>query len=365
MLKTMLRSSFLGALCAASLYAGMSTPAHAGFLNLGPAGDFNVFVFGNNTQTGSDAEGRVAVGGNADFTGGTSWGGFTVASSMGKNTDNLIVGGNLTTNGHTLKGNAIVGGNMTWKNVTISGNVAVNGDANFLGGGGEIKGTISVAGEYKAPNYYKSASKSTTALPFSFSEVQTYLTDQSNYLASLAETGTTVFKYGLILTATDPNATFVTFNVTGEQMAAAKNYGLTINAPKGATVVVNVSGAATSMESMGITLKGVDKQHVLYNFSEATSLTISSIGVQGTILAPLATVKFNNGNIDGTLIVNNLSGTGESHNFLFQGNLPSAPVPDPVPTNLGPVVPEPSSLALAAFGLAAIGGRYLRRQKAA
>ena len=32
---------------------------------LGPAANFNVFVLGNHTQSNTDSEGRVAVGGNA------------------------------------------------------------------------------------------------------------------------------------------------------------------------------------------------------------------------------------------------------------------------------------------------------------
>ena len=34
-------------------------------INFGPANDYNVFVFGNMSMSNTDAEGRVAVGGNA------------------------------------------------------------------------------------------------------------------------------------------------------------------------------------------------------------------------------------------------------------------------------------------------------------
>ena len=36
--------------------------------NLGIANDFNIFVFGDHTQSNVDSEGRVAVGGNATYT---------------------------------------------------------------------------------------------------------------------------------------------------------------------------------------------------------------------------------------------------------------------------------------------------------
>src|SRR5690606_23275872 len=44
-------------------------------------------------------------------------------------------------------------------------------------------------------------------------------------------------------------------------------------------------------------------------------------GIKGTLLAPNASVNFNNGHIDGSLIVGSITGTGESHNFLFEGSI--------------------------------------------
>ena len=119
--------------------------AQASYFNLGPAGDFNVFVFGDNNQTSSDAEGRVAVGGNANF-----GSGYTVAALAPGNNYNLIVGGNLTTQSNSLNGGLRVVGNVNWVNPSISGPLSVQGNANFLGGGGNISGPVNVVGTYSA-----------------------------------------------------------------------------------------------------------------------------------------------------------------------------------------------------------------------
>ena len=129
--------------------------------------------------------------------------------------------------------------------------------------------------------------------------------------------------------------------------------GFTLTVPSGSTAVINVYVRLTdSIKNMAMTLNGTDPQHVLYNFSQATSLLLSGISVEGSVLAPLASVNFAGGQFNGTLIANNLTGPGELHQDLFAGTLPVNPTP------------EPSSLVLAgiaAMGLAAVGIGRLRR----
>jgi choice-of-anchor A domain-containing protein len=321
----------------------VTSPARAAFINLGPAGDYNIFVLNDHAQSNTDAEGKVAIGHNGTFTN------FTIASKLGNGTNNLIVGNNLTNSSTTFHGGMIVNGNLNWDNPTILGAIGVNGNAT-LTGNGSLVGPVSVVGTYTAPNYFPPVtSTAPTPLPFSFAAVGAYLQAQSTYLASLPTNGTTKIEFDQVhLTANNPLDTYVSFNVTGAQMAAAAGHGLFITAPVGATVVVNVDGSSSAMQNMGIFLTGVDKQHVLYNFSQATDLKLGGIGVLGTILAPLADVDFASGNIDGTLIAKNLTGGGESHLYLFQGNLP--------------VVPEPTTLAMSMFGAAALIGVALRRR---
>jgi len=316
--------------------------AVAGPLALGPAADFNVFVFGNNTQSNSDTEGRVAVGGDANFT--LHGSGWSIGTKSPGNTNNLIVGGTLTNQYNTVHGGVLVGGNVNWNTPTISGNLAVNGNVSFGNGGGSIGGTVDIVGTYSGPSYLlqNAVPPSVTPLPFSFAAVKTQLQSESTYLASLAPTGTTTMNFSqVMLSATGPQNGFYVFNVTGAQLAAGS--GLSITAPSGSTVVVNVDGTTDSFQNMGISLNGVDNQHVLYNFHQATNLTLNGIGIEGTILAPWANVNFINGQINGSLIAQSLTGGGESHLHLFQGNLPVNPIP------------EPSTVVLAAIGLAALG----------
>jgi len=311
--------------------------AQAAFVNLGPAGDFNVFVFNNNTQSGSDAHGKIGVGGNANF------GSFTIASALGSGTDNLIVGGNFSNNGASLKGGMLIGGNATWTgSITTTGRIAVNGNATFADG--SVGTPVLVGGTYTAPVYFPPNTYTSPAtFPFSFTDVANYLTDQADFMASLPFNGTTNILFGgITLNGTDPS--FNNFYISAADLAAGT--GLTINAPAGSTVVLNVDGSPAFFDNMMINLNGVTEHKVLYNFHNATNLTISSIGVRGSLLAPRADVNFS-GNIDGTLIAKNLTGPGESHLFLFNGNLP-------------PQVPEPATVAL--LGLALTSLAAVRRR---
>lgn len=334
-LRGILRAAMAGALS-----FSFAAVAQASYFNLGPAGDFNVFVFGDNNQTSSDAEGRVAVGGNVNF-----GSGYTVAALAPGNNYNLIVGGNLTTQSNSLNGGLWVGGNVNWVNPSISGPLSVQGDANFLGGGGNIAGPVNVLGTYSAPNWYpaNAASPVVPALPFSFSAVQAYLQSESLYLSNLPTNGSTTLYYSqVLLEATGPASSLYVFDVTGADLAAAAGHGMSITAPAGSTVVVNVDGLADSLASMAINLVGVDRQHVLYNFHQATTLSINSIAVQGSVLAPWANVNFIGGQLNGTLISQSVMGIGQANLALFQGNLPVQPTP------------EPATWALAASGAVAI-----------
>src|SRR5205823_1898109 len=124
------------------------------------------------------------------------------------------------------------------------------------------------------------------------------------------------------LTGTNP--TLDVFTVAASQLASAN--GLQISAPAGATVLVNVSGTAGQVQYFGMTVSGTDRQHVLFNFAAATTLTVAGISVQGSVLAPRADVTFNNGNLEGTLVAKSVTGSGEFHNFPPQVQLP-APAP--------------------------------------
>jgi choice-of-anchor A domain-containing protein len=329
---------------------GLISKAQAAFMNLGPAGDYNVFVFNDNSQFGSDAEGKVAVGHNANF--GT---GFTIASSMGNNTDNLIVGNDYSNNGHSVKGNVIVNGNVLWNTPSVSGDLNVNGNAT-LTGGGMIDGQINVVGTFTAPAYmHNSPNPTVTPLPFSFTDVQTYLNAESAFLATLPANGTTSIVFDqLQLTGVGAPGLYV-FNVHGADLANAAGHGFSLTVPSGSTAIVNIDGTNDLLTGFTMQLNGTDNQHVLYNFFQATSLNIgltnvSGISVEGTVLAPYANIHFNAGQINGTLIGYNLDGPGESHLHLFQGDIPS--------------VPEPSSVVLLTVGGLALASVAYRRRRA-
>ncbi|QIR41413.1 choice-of-anchor A family protein [Tolypothrix sp. PCC 7910] len=280
-----------------TLSVGISQKANAA--GLGIASSYNVFSLGNVTQQYTDIEGKLAAGGNINFVGG-------LGSKLANNSGNVVVAGqNLTlSNGQVNHGNAVYGGVAK-----VANNV------------GFPNGTLSKGN------------------PIDFNAAATELRSLSKSLASLTPTGkTTVQSWGAINLAASGSA-FNVFNLSGADVSKT-NY-FEIRADANATVVINISGTNVSMQNFGFNIIGTDKQKVIYNFYEATNLTASGIGIQGSILAPLANFNFNNGQVNGNVVVGSLTGNGESHNYLFNGNLYTPPTTSSQPKR----VPEPTPLA--------------------
>lgn len=254
----------------------------------GVASGFTVFSIGDVTQENSDIEGRLAAGGNVNLT-------------------NFSVGSRLKTDGTRL--DLIAGGDLTFR----QGQVA-NGSATYGGIGTFIS--------FGSPN----GDVIQTDPAIDFAAAKAALIRESNSYAALGGTNVTREYTSLYLRGSDTGLN-VFYLAPG---SFAGIYSLNISVPTGSTVLVNVAGLDNKLTG-GMSTGGLGAEKVLFNFFETTSLQLSGMGFQGTILAPKAAMTFNNGNIDGSLIVASLTGTGESHYRLFNGTLPAAHTETPEP----------------------------------
>lgn len=266
---------------------GPCTPSAALPGSLGVALGFNVFVLGDLAQQGTDTEGRVAVGGDADLANYSI--GTALAPSNGAR-DDLVTGGVLRfRDGAVPNGNAVYGELGTLANVAFPG-------------GGHRQGR-----------------------PVDFALARVELEAVSAAWAALPATGTvSVERNGGErgwVRLTGQGEGLVVFAVAGADLAAA--HTLEIAVPDGATALVNVSGAESALTSVGFVLAGAERRRIVFNFFAATRLLLEGVGVEGSVIAPRADVQFGGGALNGTLVAGSLRGTGESHDHAFAGCLPA------------------------------------------
>jgi len=293
----------------------VAAPTYAA-TDLGAANPYNVFIFGNDSQTGSDSQGRVAVGGNFTISS------YDVAGNYsGGNA--LVVGGITETTYGQIHGSVVSGGAVKLHGPTVYGNVAGNTTVTF-DQYGTVNGNVVYGTSYNKNTTTVSgtATQGTTTLPVNFSTAQTQLTNLSSTCAGYAANGTTTIAFGGI-TLTGTKSGLNVFSVAASSINSAN--GLTINVPSGSTALVNISGGSVTFQNFGITLNGVDARHVVYNCSSATSITINGFGMLGSLLAPQAAVNFPSGNINGTLIAASLTGSGQENDYGFAGDLSGTP----------------------------------------
>lgn len=269
--------------------------------NFGLANDYNVFVFGDMSLSNTDAEGRVAVGGNATL---SNYGvGASITPLPPANTDpSFVIDGNVNvTAGSNASGNTVVNPSSTITNYTM-------GNPNGL----LIVGT-----------------------PIDFAEAERYLKCASNFWSALLPNGTgeVVFNQ-LNLTGTDEALNIFSLdssNLYGSGVSLAQLNGINIIAPLGATILINVDGTAIQYGSYQIFRNGTaatreNARRILWNFPQALTWSNSTTAIYGSVLAPFAAANTTFSQINGNIIFDSFSGNAESHNELFIGELPEATV---------------------------------------
>ncbi|GAA6618102.1 choice-of-anchor A family protein [Scytonema sp. NUACC26] len=261
---------------------------YANASTLGIASDFNAFVLGDMKQS-SDTEGRVAIGGNGTL---TNYGvGDRLTNSHGTR-DDIIVGGTLIYNGgQVFNGNVVYGTGSAPTVSTPNGSIRQDNSIDFTAAGQHLKSL-------------------------------------SAYLAGLTPNATTTVHNwgGIELQGSSSDLNIFKIN---ENVFAPNNYvnNFSINGPSTSSLIVNIGGTNISMKNFGFSnnlMSGL-RQKVLFNFYEATSIELTNIGFQGSILAPLAHLKTTYGEVNGQVIVASSEGSGEYHDYQFTGTLPDMP----------------------------------------
>ncbi len=299
-------------LAAIGILAASAAPAVAAQT----AEDFQLYVLRDLDLNGNNISRRVAVGGNATFTS-TSIGGATA----------------------DLPGSLVVGGDLIYLN------------------GGSINGGALVGGTKTAPAYLP-ITTGVSSLPVDFDVENLRLTNLSATLAGLTANGT-VQVQGNSLRLTGLDSGLNVFTISAATLSSARSFGSTSIA-SGSQVLINVTGDEVNLHGG---LNFYDAPNILWNFSQATTITAGSLSLSGSILAPNATFTgVNGGTIGGDLIVGDFKGAMSFSGGGYQGALlrPAISAAESVQN----AVPEPGVWTMLILGFGAVGA-VLRRRRAA
>ncbi|MEZ6141870.1 MAG: choice-of-anchor A family protein [Zavarzinella sp.] len=241
---------------------------------LGVATDFNLFALESINVYNSDIGGRVAVGQNANI---NNYGlGHELTNSNGTR-DDLIVEGNLTfNNGQVFNGNIVYGGAASLNSIGVP-NGTVRQEAGVV----------------------------------DFAAAQAELEQTSDIFCAETPNGTTRFTRR-VLTLAGNHPTINIFEVHASQLETAHSIILLV--PPGSDVLINVRGLDVDIHNLGLHFRGADCDDILWNFCSAETLDMSAVDWQGSILAPRTDVRFDNGQMHGTMVARNYVGNGQLHN---------------------------------------------------
>ena len=295
--------------------------AFAATIDLMTAGKYNTFIF-NNFSGSSDTQGSLAVGGNAKL-------------------DHYSVGDQLnpTYSGDSL----VVGGNLNYSGGRVYyGDISVGGKANV---DSSVTNGLSSS---------QSFNQGVNNLSVDFAAEEKYLQNLSQNLSGMTATGSSGILWNGMQVKGDGASDLQVFNLDGNDLSKSTWWHALSGIPDDATIVLNISGKNAKLSGGQQVLAGFSNR-VLFNFYEALNLEISGIRVEGSILAPYATINNAQGVIQGNVIAKNLSGSIQQNLNPFQGYGGDTP---------GGETPEPGTLLLLGSGLGVfLAGRRFRRKE--
>ncbi len=288
-------------ICGVLLTAASTSPLQAMSIDLGVAGSFNAYVLGDMESHYSDVEGSLAVGGNLTLSN------YSIGLQLGdayNHQDTLVVGGELNfTDGRVYHGNARSG-------LTAALDASV--------------------GFYKGSDPSQTNGSFIPGNPLDFAAINDSLYASSSHWAGYGANGHSTLSSYNELTLTGTDNLLNVFMLSAFDLSSANT--LYINAPEESSILINVSGDDAGLEGYGtyryvngsyvripdnkpgwkehpddIRHDGQLTENILFNFYEALTLDISSVGVKGSVLAPWAETLYYDAHIDGNLVVGGIA----------------------------------------------------------
>ncbi len=345
----------------AVLAAGSATAAWAGTpTGLDVLREWNLVVLGD-LQSSSEVEGRTFVGGN--LSGNSSNYNIKAAKPSTNGQPGLTVVGNVIGGTKNLNNGsgAVIGGN-------VDSGFNLNGAAQTVKVGGTIKNTNVNQNTVQSglggsnPSFVQSLQQDGSFLT-------TSMTGLSYDLSQLAQNSNFTVSGNRGTFNAVPGADGVAvFNLTAADLNKIGEIQFNLNGAD--TAIVNVSGAAISLNDNFLGGTNNLGEHVIWNFPDAANLNLSTAW-GGSVLAPKAAATTDN-YIQGSAVFGSLVQNGEMHVGTYSGKyIPprggsTSSGGTPGTSGGATAVPEPGTLAMMVLGLLGLGFiRWRKRSPAA
>jgi choice-of-anchor A domain-containing protein len=293
-------------------------------------------IFGDFVGNSGDTEGRHLNAGNFTV---NSYTGYTVGYSVigTKNPpeagrDDLIIGGNFIGTGSPTGEIANTSEDVVLGGSILSGTIGVNSTPGFLEQSSG-QGTLT-----ENAGMFDLDSATGNVVPYgngvSLDALLGNIQLEATALSQRPDSaGVTVNDdgYGTVTLTFPAGINTYVYTVTEDLWDGTK--WRTVNADAGSTVILNVPGTDIGLQGTFALGGGVSQSHVLINYFEADTWSMSGMDHQGTVLAvETSSVSQSGGGINGVAIftgtVTKTNG-GEFHNFLFGGDLGLSQIPEP------------------------------------
>jgi len=153
--------------------------------------------------------------------------------------------------------------------------------------------------------------------PFHFETAASELARTSELLGALPPNGSVrdTLGNGLELSGTDSEQ--IVFRIPADQVGRITDRGLFLDVPDTALVLINVYGESPRLANHRQVVESSHK--VLWNFPEATELTLESVWFQGSILAPMAHLNHGHWSLEGTMVVSTIEPRGTLFEVPLEG----------------------------------------------